>query len=53
MKELDKIVLNSIYDFTSIKTTEMLLYDDNISRKITEDGKKYLLILQETLNNHK
>ena len=45
----DKVKLNSFYEPKSSDT--FILYDETTSQKITEDGKKNLILLLEALKN--
>lgn len=45
----DKIKLNSFYEAKSSDT--FILYDETIAQKITEEGKKNLILLQEVVKN--
>jgi len=45
----DKIKLNSFYEPKSSNT--FILYDESIAQKITEEGKKNLILLQEVVKN--
>ena len=45
----DKIKLNSFYEAKSSDT--FILYDESIAQKITEEGKKNLILLQEVVKN--
>ena len=45
----DKIKLNSFYESKSSDT--FILYDETIAQKITEEGKKNLILLQEVVKN--
>ena len=45
----DKVKLNSFYEAKGSDT--FILYDESLSQKITEEGKKNLILLQEGLKN--
>ena len=45
----DKVKLNSFYEPKG--SDKFILYDETTSQKITEDGKKNLILLQEALKN--
>ena len=45
----DNIKLNSFYEAESSDT--FILYDESIAQKITEEGKKNLILLQEVVKN--
>jgi imidazole glycerol phosphate synthase subunit HisF len=45
----DKVELNSFYEPKG--SDKFILYDETTSQKITEDGKKNLILLQEALKN--
>jgi hypothetical protein len=48
-KHWDKVKLNSFYELKGSDTS--ILYDETTSQKITEEGKKNLILLQEALKN--
>ena len=45
----DNIKLNSFYEAKSSDT--FILYDESIAQKITEEGKKNLILIQEVVKN--
>ena len=49
VKAWDKIKLNSFYETKSSDT--FILYDESTSQKITEEGKKNLMVIQEAIKN--